>query len=354
MKKTKKKLEPTLIGIFVVLSLILFMVGISLFGGAKFFEKESLVIAYFDDSLKGLSVGAPVTYRGVTIGQVKEIQIQIIENGQSEHNVIIPIIIALDGGQDLIIQKPDTQSKQDVDAFLESMCKQGLRAKLKTISLVTGKRYIDLAMYKDSIPVYRDKGGKLLEIPTLPSDMLQAQKIIENIDFAKLYTKILGTFESLDNLSKSLSKALPPEKTKALMDELLHITKNLNATLKQIDTGLGPVFSKVDGGLDNLNSTVNSANEFISALDTGVQPLLTGSSKTIQNFNSTLLQVNQLLSQAEKTLQPSSPLYHRINETLRQFAETSRAIRKLSDSISRNPDSLIFGLQQTEETHEQN
>ncbi len=65
-----------------------------------------------------------------------------------------------------------------------------------------------------------------------------------------------------------------------------------------------------------------------------------------------LLQANQLLNQAEKTLQPSSPLYHRMNETLHQLTETSKAIQKLSDYLSRNPDSLIFGLQQTGENHE--
>ncbi len=341
-----------MIGVFVALSFILFMVAITLFGGAKFFEKESLVIAYFDDSLKGLSVGAPVTYRGVTIGQVKEIQIQIIENGQSDHKVIIPIIIALNGGQDLTVIRPEVQSEQDVDDFLASMCKQGLRAKLKTISLVTGKRYIDLAMYKDSVPVYRDNSGKLLEIPTLPSDMLQAQKIIENMDFGKLYNKVLGTFESLDTLSKSLSEALSPAKTKELMDELLQITTSLNSALEQIDSEIGPILGKVDGGIDNIKATVNNADELITTLDKAIQPLKTDFSNTLQNLDNTLLQANQLLNQAEKTIQPSSPLYHRMNETLHQLTETSKAIQKLSDYLSRNPDSLIFGLQQTGENHE--
>ena len=85
MKNKKKKLQPVMIGVFVVLSLSLFMIAITLFGAALFFEKENLVIAYFDDSLKGLSVGAPVTYRGVSIGQVKEIRIQIKNNGLKEY-----------------------------------------------------------------------------------------------------------------------------------------------------------------------------------------------------------------------------------------------------------------------------
>jgi len=335
-----------MIGVFVVLSLLLFMIGIILFGGAKFFEKENLVIAYFDDSLKGLSVGAPVTYRGVSIGQVKEIQLQIIKKGGSDHTVIIPIIIALNGGKNLVVQGPGAKNEQDVDDFLESMCKQGLRAKLKTISMVTGKRYIDLAMYKDTTPVYRDSSGDYLEIPTLPSDMLQAQKVIENMDFGKLYNMILGTFESLDALGKSLSTAMEPEKTKQLMDNLLQVSSNLNRTLEQFDSGIETILAKVDNSIGNVDTTVNDADKLILTLDSAIQPLKADFSKALQNLDATLVQ-------AKKTLQPSSPLYHRINDTLRQFKETSRSIQKLSDQLTRNPDSLIFGLQQTGENHDQ-
>lgn len=341
-----------MIGVFVVLSLSLFLLGVVLFGGTKFFEKESLVIAYFDDSLKGLSVGASVTYRGVSIGQVKEIQLQIVENGSNEHKVIIPILIALNGGQNLIIQGPGAQNEQNVDAFLESMCKQGLRAKLKTISLVTGKRYIDLAMYKGSVPVYRDKRGKYLEIPTLPSDMTQAQKIIENMDFVKLYDKVLGTFDALDTLGKSLSSALTPEKTEQLMDDLLRASTKLNTILEQVDTHLGPILDKVDSGISNINTTVNHADKFITSLDDTIQPVAEDFSKSLQNLDNTLLQANRLLRRAEETLQPASPLYFRMSETLRQVDETAKSIQKLSDYISRNPDSLIFGLQQTGEDNE--
>ena len=327
--------------------------GLFSLGGAKFFEKESLVIAYFDDSLKGLSVGAPVTYRGVSIGQVKEIQLQIVEDSSHEHKVIIPILIALNGGQNLVIQGPEIQGEQDVDVFLESMCKQGLRAKLKTISLVTGKRYIDLAMYKGSVPVYRDTRGKYLEIPTLPSDILQAQKIIENMDFGKLYNKVLGTFDALDTLGKNLSSTLTKDKTEQLMADLLQVTTRLNTILDQVDTQIGPILGKLDSGISNINTTVSNADQFITSLDNTITPVATDISKSLQNLDNTLVQANQLLRQAEQTLHPSSPLYFQMIETLRQLDDTAEAIQKLSNYVSRNPDSLIFGLQQTGKRHEQ-
>ena len=352
MKTNKKRLEPAVIGIFVVLSLLLLMTGIVLFGGSRFFEKENLAIAYFDDSLKGLSVGAPVTYRGVTIGQVKEVQMRILENGNREHDVIIPIIIALNGGNNLVVQGPGINGEREVDEFLAAMCRQGLRAKLKTTSLLTGKRYIDLAMYKDSEPVYRDTSGKYVEIPTLPSDMHQAQKIVENMDFVKLYDKVLGTFESLDVLGKSLSSSLSQERTTAIMEELTQITKNLNTILVQLDTAVGPLLEKVDGGLEKISSTADSADQLIKSLDGAVGPLQSDFTNSLHNLDHTLQQANQLLNQAERTLEPSSPLYYRLNDTLNQFSQTSKSIKKLSDYLLRNPDALIFGLQQTGEKDE--
>ena len=352
MKTENKRLEPAIIGVFVVLSLLLLMTGIVLFGGARFFEEENLAIAYFDDSLKGLSVGAPVTYRGVTIGQVKEVQMQIIENGNSEHDVTIPIIIALNGGNNLVVKGPDIQGEREVDEFLAAMCEQGLRAKLKTTSLLTGKRYIDLAMYKDSEAVYRDTSGKYIEIPTLPSDMLQAQKIVENMDFNKLYDKVMGTFESLDTLGKSLSSSLSRERTTAVMEELAQITKNLNTILTQIDTAVGPLIEKVDGGLEKISTTADSADQLIKSLEGAIGPLQSDFTRSLQNLDHTLEQANQVLNQAEQTIAPSSPLYYQLNDTLNQFSQTSKSIKKLSDYLMRNPDALIFGLQQKGETDE--
>jgi len=353
MKQHTKKMQPVMIGVFVSLSIFIFMTGIVLFAGSRFFNKDNLVIAYFDDSLKGLSVGAPVTYMGVTVGQVKEIKIQIKERGPREHNVIIPVIIAFDTNPEMVITGAEFNSVQGVDAFIESMIKQGLRAKLKTISLVTGKRYIDLALYNNTIAMYQDQRGKYLEIPTLPSDIHQMQKVLGDMDLGRLYHKVLSTFESLDTLAKSLSQALSHEKTQTLVDDLVAASENLNAILGKIDSGMDPILKKVNRELDDISALTLNANTVITTLDQHIQPVAASFTKTLDNLDNTLLQANQLLNQAEQTLQPSSPLYHRLSETLRQLETTSSSIKQLSDFISRNPDALIFGLQQTGEINEQ-
>ncbi|MEE8143619.1 MAG: MlaD family protein, partial [Planctomycetota bacterium] len=68
-----KKSNPAMIGIFVLGALVLGVAGIIILGGGLFFAEEIIWAVYFDSSLKGLEVGAPMSFRGVPVGSVKEI-----------------------------------------------------------------------------------------------------------------------------------------------------------------------------------------------------------------------------------------------------------------------------------------
>ena len=67
------KINPTTIGAFVVGAIVLVIAGVLLFGGGKFFQEKIPYVMFFDSSVEGLNVGAPVVFRGVQIGQVTEI-----------------------------------------------------------------------------------------------------------------------------------------------------------------------------------------------------------------------------------------------------------------------------------------
>lgn len=339
-----------MIGLFVILSLILFMTAIVIFGGNKFFAKENLAITYFDGSLGGLNVGAPVTYRGVTIGQVKEIKIHIQAKGQQRQDIVIPVLLSLNAEEALIVEGPDTDYENNFNIFMESMCTEGLRAKLKLKSLVTGKRYIDLAFYKNSVAVYQDKDGKYFEIPSLPSDMQQFSKVMEDIDLGELYQKFMSTLTSLETLTSGLADTLDKEKTQQLLDDLLTATTSLNSILAKIDTGVAPILQKMDGGLEQFTTLTVHADEVVTSLDKQIQPLARDLSATFAHLDTTLQQADALLAQAEQAITPNSPLYYRFTAAMRQLEETARSIEKLSNFIHRNPDTLIFGLQKRGES----
>ena len=70
-----KKSNPTVIGAFVVGAVVLLAVGVSLFGGAQLFAPKSIVVTYFEGSVKGLRIGSNVLFRGVRVGFVSDIQL---------------------------------------------------------------------------------------------------------------------------------------------------------------------------------------------------------------------------------------------------------------------------------------
>ncbi len=338
-----------MIGIFVVCSVFLFMTAIVIFGGARYFEKEHLVIMYFDGSLQGLNVGAPVTYRGVTIGQVKEIKIHILTQERPNQKLIIPVLISLSSGKTLIVDNPNTRKDDNVNDFLEAMCQDGLRAKLKVVSMVTGQRYIDLAFYENSTPVYRDINGEYFEIPTLPSEMHQLTKMMENVNLDELYQKIMNTFTSIEQLTGGLAKTINNEKTQNLVNELSTATASFNQLLLQLNSGIPPILKKMDTGLDQINVLTNNADDVVKSLNAKLPPMADSIEKTLDGMDAAVKQANDLLAQAGTVLNPSSPLYYSLTTAIQQLEKTASSIERLSNYIHRNPDTLIFGLQNSGE-----
>src|SRR5215831_20501766 len=67
------RINPTTIGAFVVSAIVLVIAGVLVFGGGKSFQKRLPYVLFFESSVEGLNVGAPVIFRGVQVGQVTAI-----------------------------------------------------------------------------------------------------------------------------------------------------------------------------------------------------------------------------------------------------------------------------------------
>ncbi len=340
-----KKVQPALIGIFFILSCALFAIAIFIFGGNRFFDTKNTVVAYFDDSLQGLSVGAPVTYRGITIGQVKSINIHINQGKGTNHKITIPVLISLVSGDSIVIDNTQNGWKVTPDEFLEAMCRQGLRAKLKMQSVVTGKQYIDLAVYEDNIPIYHEKDGEYFEIPTIPSEMYQIQQVMENANFADLYKKITHTLDNIETLTASLAGSLTREEVDRLLGDVSGAAGSLNVLLTDLQSRTGPLFEKIDTSLSDINKLTGNANHAVNAFDEKLDPIMTTLSTSLEELDTTLRSANSVLGRAEDAIAPNSPLYFSFTEAMQQLGATAESIKTLSDFLYRNPNSLILGLQ---------
>ncbi|MFH2124806.1 MAG: MlaD family protein [Pseudomonadota bacterium] len=342
-----KKANSTRIGAFVVLSFLLLITGIVIFGGGNFFSNKNTAIVYFEGSLQGLNVGAPVAYRGITIGEVKKIQIDI---NADTFQIIVPVLISLNPTKIIkVAGRNNQETNHDINTFLKTMCDRGLRASLKTQSLLTGKLYIDLSIHEDSKAKYHDKDGKYLEIPTVPSEMQQMTQAMQSLNFQELAVKFSNTMDALEKMSTSLEQALHSETSEKKLAILFTSLDHFHSILAKVDENLLPMISKLDTSLDNASKLSDNANQMIGHIDGQVEPLFTAISSTTGDVGLAMQAVETLMTNMEQSTGIDSPLYYQLTENIIELGKAAKSIRLFTESLNRNPQRLLFGTEQGDE-----
>ena len=195
-----KKVNKTVIGAFVVGALVLLMIAIVVFGSGELFKRTNKFVLYFDGSVKGLSIGAPVTFRGVNIGTVKDIS--LIYDSKAG-TVLLPVIVEIEQGR-----IKGTPSFRDLGGD-KKMIALGLRAKLEVQSFLTGQLMISFDFYPDKPAKLRGILKGFPELPTLPTspdifeimDELPIKEIAKNLEAA---SKGINKLVNSNNLQGSL------------------------------------------------------------------------------------------------------------------------------------------------------
>ncbi|TRZ93768.1 MCE family protein [bacterium] len=176
-----KKANKTAIGLFVVGAVVLLVIAILIFGSGELFKKTDKYVLFFDGSVKGLSVGAPVIFKGVKVGSISDIS--LVYNPETK-DVLIPVII--DAQLALVKGAPEKFGYTDYALLV----KQGLRAKLEIQNFITGQLMIAFDFYPDKPAKTYGLIKKYPELPSLPispdifdvMDELPIKEISQNLD----------------------------------------------------------------------------------------------------------------------------------------------------------------------------
>ncbi len=173
----------------------------------------------FRESVRGLSVGAPVDFRGLTVGEVVSIE---LDARDKSHNLPIAVEVRLypqrfyrhmrHGRYDKSV-KAAQGNAQVAQQDLDTMVANGLRAQLQTGNLLSGQRYIALDFFPNTKPAKVAWQAAVPELPTQPGtfDSLQAQLV----DVANTLQKTLKT---VDRLAARLDSEIAPEIAGTLKD----------------------------------------------------------------------------------------------------------------------------------------
>ena len=325
------KTSPALIGAFVLGARGVLIIAVIAFGSGRLFRQSKEFVIYFDNSVNGLRVGAPVKFKGVEIGSVKDIRLQLEKNAQVTK---IPVIIEIDLDK-LISRGASGTIAEDAGAFHQAIVARGLRAQLLMESLVTGLLYVGLDLFPDTpIRLVQQTGGsyKYPEIPTTPTTLEAAQDAV---------TRIINKLEELDfkGLTKSLTETVDG------VNQLVN-SPDLKASLRS----LHQTMPKVDEALISMRKLATSVEGNVTGLTTNLEQTSDATREAMQQAAVALKQTDAALKAAEAVMtnvngvmDPESPTFYEFRRSMREVSAAARTLRLLSSYIERNPRALIFG-----------
>lgn len=300
-----KKANPALIGVFVLGAIALAVGGVVIFGSGKYFEERTRIIMYFEGSVNGLSVGAPLKFKGVPIGEVAEIRLLA---DQEENIVAIPVIAEIDDGK--LATNLGAEIDLD-DENIREMVASGLRATLESQSLVTGLLYVGLDIQPDS-------GAKTLEIksaypqiPTLPSTLEQfsatltsLMKQLRDVNFKKLGD---GITETVDGLNKIVNS---PEITETITE---------------------------------LDKTLIAMRQAVEEINGAIEPVATDIERTMEEATKVMESLRKTVDTAQSLIEPDAPLAYQLEQTIKDVGDAARALRQLAELVDEQPTVLLYG-----------
>ena len=323
-----KKANPTIIGGFVIGAIILTVVALLAFAGGRLFADTDTLVTYFEGSLRGLRVGANVTFRGVKIGEVTDVS---VTTDARTLDFSIPVIITINNDKFVVVGGADVENEGELQDLIDN----GLRAQLNVQSMVTGLLEIELDFHPGSEAVYRNK---LLtdyrELPTVPSTtqqlMARLRKLAEDfqqVDFQKLMTNIADTAEGIDQLVSS------PE----LQQSIAGFGRLLNSDDTQA------LASSIRKTLSNIDATMASARELLDDTDEGLEPVVSELLAALEEVGNAATSAQQTLNSIREDLTGQSNTYFRIANALQEVENAARSFRILTDFLERHPEALIRG-----------
>ncbi len=285
------------------------------------FTRKITFILFFEGSVRGLNIGAPVEFKGIKIGAVVDMR---LEFNNSDASFRIPILIELE--PERVIERSEEEVASPYQT-LKKLVEHGLRAQLRTGSLLTGQLYVDLDMHPDA-PI-RLVGGELPypELPTMQGSLDQMASSVkgilnkvEQLDLNKIATEITGALEGINQLANS----------QQLRGALEGANKLLNAP-------------EIHEAIFGLKGSLEEFQKILHKFDQHAEPMMVNVEKAIAVGNKTLEKAQVTMGMLNGVLKSDSPFQFRFNQMTEELAETARSIRTLVDLLERNPKAVIFG-----------
>jgi phospholipid/cholesterol/gamma-HCH transport system substrate-binding protein len=291
-----------LVGLFVIVGVFIGVAAIVWLGASNYFQKGSMYVTYFDESVQGLQVDSIVKYRGVDVGRVREV-------GIAPDRRLVEVVMKIDA---------------------HNFSVSGVAARL-TLAGITGIVYVELDRKKQNESSMSPKGftPPYPVIPSAPSDIKQIEATINDVLNNLKQIDFKGISDQIRKTANSIDVFVSGERTSRIMANLSKASANLVSLSERIDTMMsdgGSVSDVIRGARD----TLREARAVIAQVKGEIDGVKLGQ---------TAGKVDRLVEDTSGRVQATMTEVEITAETLRHTADSLEA---LIDRLNGDPSLLIF------------
>lgn len=244
----------------------------------KTYTRKIRWVMNFEGSVAGLSRGAPVKFRGIEIGEVVDIKLELDYDAMA---LRIPVTIELEPGRIAMTGEQTIDARREGEILVE----KGLRAQLKQGNILTGQLYIDMDIYPDEPPRKMVYGGKYPEVPTIPTSIEEITKGIthivaklEKLPLEQIANDLIGTLsllgkatEQITTLMQNLDQTVAPTATATLERSQTTLIK-----LNRVLSAESPTGHELKRALAELADAARNISELADYLERHPESLVFG------------------------------------------------------------------------------
>ena len=275
---------------------------------AKRFAIKDYYLLKFNNSVRGLSIGAPVEFRGFPFGKVVDIGLEA-DWKKDETRIVVKIEVEPERLRQFV-----KEEASPADA-LEMMVSKGLRAQLQTGNLITGSLFVAIDMFESADPASIVVHDDIIELPTTPAAM---DEITSNV------TTLLA------NLSK-----IPVEEIVSALLKTINSLDETSISFKNAGDGINELVTS-----DSLKKSINSLSQSMEHIQSLISALEQDLPAAIDSISE---QTVNTLSGIEQLTTSDSPVVFELRQALNQFTKAAQSIKELTNYLERHPESLLQG-----------
>jgi len=322
------KRNALLIGGFVIFALAMMIVGVLWLSGNTLFRKQQEAMIFYKSNVTGLYVGAPVTFRGVSVGQVEEIGIEV---DRESLTALMPVRIKLAADALRFGRHKETP----VD--LPTLVQRGLRARLVAQSFVTGQKSIELDFVPNTPSTLVGDGSKP-EIPALAERFGALIDQVAELPLRDTVQEIRDTVKELRDTLVSVQHTLEGAQTmlKSTAGELAQTGTESRVTLKAATDAIHAVQGQSDKTLAAITQLSDATRSTVLAAQPELQRTLAGTRDAAESARVAMNRVAEMTA-------PNASLRGDLDAAMRDLSQAARGLRDWSELLEEKPNTIIFG-----------